>query len=90
MKKLLLLPIILLLSGCSAASYLNNIPNTEFESFEYRRGGNVSSAFVKATDGKVSSEGTTIGNVEIAVEYPFFNAGLRIKGYKRSKEGYGF
>ena len=83
--------IFLLLAGC-APNYLNKLPNGAFESFEYHRAGNITSADIVAVDAVRDGDGVRIGELIIKTDYgPFFNANVRIKGYKRfSEEDRGF
>lgn len=75
--------------GCGCADRLiEKIPNAEFESFSYHRGGNVTSANVTASKSKIKDNKITIESLEIQEDWgPAFNFNLEIKGYSREING---
>lgn len=76
-------------SGCSTyKSLLAQVPdNVEFETFRYHRGGNVTSATVAATGGKVNGNTLSVDDVHITLDYgPFVSFDVKLTGYKRTLE----
>lgn len=81
---LLVLSTFLLSSCASVTKQLNQIPNTEFQSFSYHRSGNVTSASVIATNAKKENDKLSIESISIQTNYgPFLSVNLELRGYKR-------
>lgn len=74
--------VLLVCSGC-ISGLLQDIPNNEFESLEYVRGGNVTSVRIVAEDAKKTDTELVIKNLEIDESWPWFTAKVKIKGYRR-------
>lgn len=72
--------------GCSAwNSHLKKLPDAEFASFEWHRGGNATSADVIATNGKIEAGKLSVDNISITENWgPFFTLNVSLKGYKRT------
>ncbi len=84
-KKLILILLTLTLSGCATSSYLNKLPDFEFEEFEYHRSGNTTSADIVAKNAVKDGDLLLIEEVVIKEDWgPFFNANIRIKGLSRA------
>lgn len=87
MKLLMIIIAALFLQGC-VVSYLDKIPQGEFEEFHYDRAGNMSSVHITAVGAKKTNDEVIINLINIAVDYgPFINFKMYIKGYKRSRIG---
>lgn len=73
------------LKGCGGCNeMLKKIPDASFGSFSYHRGGNVTSAQITATNGKIYDDTLSVENIALALDYgPFVNFKLNVKGYKR-------
>ncbi len=85
MKIFLLVIVTMLLSGCATSSYLNKLPDFEFEEFEYHRSGNTTSADIVAKNAVKDGGLLLIEEVVIKEDWgPFFNANIRIKGLSRA------
>ena len=74
--------LLLILTGC-ISGLIADIPDHQFDSLEYTRGGNVTSASIKATGCNREGKDLVIDNLEIDESWPGFSANLRIKGFRR-------
>lgn len=74
--------VLLVCSGC-ISGLLQDIPNNEFESLEYTRGGNVTSVRILAEGAQKTDDELVIKNLEIDESWPWFTAKIKIKGYRR-------
>ena len=79
------------MSGC-VGNYLDSLPAGEFKTFKYHRGGNVTSADIIATGGKVEGNTQKIESIIFKGDYgPVFNLQVELEGYERIKpEDRGF
>lgn len=63
---------------------INDIPKIEFETFEYDRGGNVTSAHIEATNSRFVDDHILVDEIVIKSDYgPAVNFRVKITGYKR-------
>lgn len=88
-KMFLLSFLALLLTGCGGCTVWNaqleKIPLAEFESFEYHRGGNVTSADIVATGCELKDGALVIQELSIVENWgPALSLNVRLKGYKRA------
>lgn len=74
-------------SSCGCSSYnaqLQKIPYAEFDSFEWHRGGNVTSADIIATDARLVDGKLSIKSITITENWgPCFTLNVSLKGYRR-------
>lgn len=85
----MMLMCIVMVSGCAGCGawnkQLDKLPPAEFESFEWHRGGNATSADIVATDARIADGKLSIGNISITENWgPFFTLNVSLKGYKRA------
>lgn len=84
---------IVILSGCQGCAQfqaqINKIPLAEFDSFEYHRGGNVTSATITASGARIVDGKLSIKDISITEDWgPAFSLHVGIKGYKRPVPNY--
>lgn len=81
MKKIAILAIVLLLTGCTGM--LKKLPQNEFDSFVWDRTGNATQAKITATDAKMVDGELKIGKVVVVQHYgPFWELRVDIEGLK--------
>lgn len=83
--RLLFCLILLVCCGCSMQNELGNVPQIEFDSLEYHRAGNGTSADIRAGVSSINGCTQTIKDLSIKADYgPFVNFSIDIKGFKRT------
>ena len=73
----------LMLTGCSMHNMIDKIPDAGFDSFMYRRTGNVSSSSIKAVNAIKVGDMIEVEQVEVVETFPFVDFYLEIKGFKK-------
>ncbi len=82
--KYLLIVLILLVAGCTP-KLLESLPkDASFDLFEYHRGGGISSASITAKNGVRVGDSLEVEEVNIKVDYPFFNSQILLKNYTQN------
>lgn len=83
--RLLFCLVLLLCCGCSMQNELSSIPQIDFESLEYHRAGNGTSADIRAEASSINGCTQSIRSLSIKADYgPFVNFSIDIKGFKRT------
>ncbi len=72
-----------MLSGCSMHSMIDKIPDAGFDTFEYRRTGNVTANHIKARNAIKVGDMLEIEDVEIIGTYPFVDFYIHMEGFKK-------
>ena len=92
MKRFFLILIVMLLtgctSGCTPASLLEQLPDSSFESFSYKRSG-TAPASITASNGQLTDGALVIEDVHIQLDYPWMAWDIEITGYRRSATAKG-
>ncbi len=85
MRIFILVLALIMLSGCAGYTHmLDSIPSAEFDSFEYHRAGNFTSADITVLGAKKTKKTIVFNTVTITGDYgPFVNFRVHITKYKR-------
>ena len=70
--------------GCLSDGLYDKIPDNEFKTFKYSRGGNVATANITATNCKKEGNVMTIEHIEFNESWPGFSLNVEIDGYQRT------
>lgn len=70
--------------GCLSDGLYDKLPNNEFKTFKYSRGGNVATANITATNCKKEGNVMTIEHIEFNESWPGFSLNVEIDGYQRT------
>jgi len=73
----------LMLTGCSMNRMIDKIPDAGFDTFEYRRTGNVTANHIKAVNAIKVGDMIEIEDVEIIGTYPFVDFYIHMEGFKK-------
>ena len=84
MKYLFLVVCMFALMSCASTAdrLIAKVPAHEFDSFEYRRGGGVSSAEITAYKSRMKDGELFIESMEVIEDAPFINFHIKIEGLK--------